>query len=233
MCHLRKSVHNDKHEILSILRSRQTKHKVHANIFPWVIWNWKWHIEAMRLGFGLSFATCRASVGEAIDVAKHLEPKVVLGERSKCLVASKVSHESASMRFLQKQQAKRGLGDAKFVSSHKISIFDVVSIPRSMHPTLGIRYGECRIMFIQVFDMLKTNDIQLKVSDKHAYTGKRIRHNIFFTLNVLDGIRKRLNEFTPFSMTLVQLSLTLKILKRFMVGMDDKFMRAKVMFPFM
>ena len=86
----------------------------------------------MRLSFGLSFATCRASVGEAIDVAKYLGPKVVLGERSKCLVASKVYHESASMRFLQKQQAKRGLGDAKFVSSHKISIFDVIAFPRGV-----------------------------------------------------------------------------------------------------
>ena len=159
MCHFGESVHNNKNGILAISSSRQTKHKVHANVFPWVIWNWKWHIEAMRLSFGLSFATCRASVGEAIDVAEHLGPKVVLGERSKCLVASKVSHESASMRFPQKQQAKRGLGDAKFVSSHKISIFDVVSIPRSMRQTLGIRNRKCRIMLIQVFYMLKANDI--------------------------------------------------------------------------
>ena len=91
----------------------------------------------MRLSFGLSFATCRASVGEAIDVAEHLGPKVVLGERSKCLVASKVSHESASMRFLQKQQAKRGLGDAKFVSSHKVAIFDVIAFPRCMRQILA------------------------------------------------------------------------------------------------
>src|SRR4051812_44913436 len=107
MSHFGESVHNNNNGILAISSSRQTKHKVHANIFPCFIWNWKWHIEAMRLGFRLSFATCRASVGEAIDVAKHLGPKVVLGERRKCLVASKVSHESASMRFLQKQQAKR------------------------------------------------------------------------------------------------------------------------------
>src|SRR3954454_11594196 len=33
--------------------------------------------------------------------------------------------------------------------------------------------------------------------------------------------------------TLVQLSLTLKVFKCFMVGMDDEFMWAKVMFPFM
>ena len=144
----------------------------------------------MRLSFGLSFATCRASVGEAIDVAEHLGPKVVLGERSKCFVMSKVSHESASMRFLQKQQAKRGLGDAKFVSSHKISIFDVVSIPRSMRQTLGIRNSKCGVMLIQVFYVLKTNDIQFKFSDKRAYAGKSIRHYIFLTLDVLDDIRK-------------------------------------------
>ena len=109
----------------------------------------------MRLSFRLSFATCRASVGEAIDVAEHLGPKVVLGERSKCLVASKVSHESASMRFLQKQQTKRRLGDAKFVSSHKIIILDVISFPRCMRQTLGIRNSKSRIMRIQVFYVLK------------------------------------------------------------------------------
>src|SRR3954471_8402709 len=203
MSHFGETVHNNKNGILAISSSRQTKHKVHANIFPWLIWNWKWHIEAMRLGFGLSFAACITPVGEAIDVAMHLGPKVILGERSKCLVASKVSHESTTMRFLQKQQTQRGLGDAKFVSSHKISIFDVVSVPISMHQTLGIGHGKGRIMFIQFFDMLKPNDIQLKFSYKHAYTGKRIRHNIFLTLNVFDDIRKRLNKFTPFSMTLV------------------------------
>ena len=64
-------------------------------------------------------------------------------------------------------------------------------------------------MRIQVFDVLKSNDIQFKLSNKHAYTGKRIRHNIVLTFNILDDIRKRLNELTPFSMTLVQLSLTL------------------------
>ena len=86
---------------------------------------------------------------------------------------------------------------------------------------------------MQVFYVLKANDIQFKLSNKHAYTGKRIRHNIFLSFDILDDIRKRLNEFTPLSMMLVQLSLTLKVFKRFMVGMDDKFMRAKIMFPFM
>ena len=81
-------------------------------------------------------------------------------------------------------------------------------------------------MCIQVFYVLKANDIQFKSNNKHAYTGKRIRHNIFLTFNILDDIRKRLNKLTPFSMTLVQLSLTLKIFKRFMVGMDDELMRA-------
>src|SRR3954466_2447491 len=190
MSHFGETVHNNKNGILAVASSRQTKHKVHTNVFPTLIGNRKWHIKAMRLSFGLSFATCRTPVGEAIDVAMHLGPKIILGERSKCLFASEVSHESTAMRFLQKQQTQRGLGDAKFVSSHKISIFDVVSIPRSMHQTLGIGYCKCRIMFIQFFDMIKTNDVQLKSSDKHAYTGKHIRHNIFLTLNVLDDIRK-------------------------------------------
>ena len=46
----------------------------------------------MGLSFGLSFATCRASVGEAIDVPKHLGLKVVLRERIERLVASEMSH---------------------------------------------------------------------------------------------------------------------------------------------
>src|SRR3954470_7466287 len=148
MSHFGESVHNNKNGILAISSSRQTKHKVHTNIFPWLIWNWKWHIEAMRLGLGFSFAACITPIGEAIDVPMHLGPKVVLRECSKCLVASKVSHESTTMRFLQKQQTQRGLGNAKFVSSHKISVFDIVSLPRSLHQTLGIRYCKCRIMFI-------------------------------------------------------------------------------------
>ena len=44
------------------------------------------------MSFGLSFATCRASVGEAVDVVKHLGPIVVLGERGESLVASKMTH---------------------------------------------------------------------------------------------------------------------------------------------
>ena len=107
MSHFRESVHNNKHGILSISSPMQTKHKIHANIFPWVIWNWKGCIKTKRLSFGLSFATCRASVGEAIDITKHLGPKVVLGEHSKCFVAYKVSHESASMSLSQKEQTKR------------------------------------------------------------------------------------------------------------------------------
>src|SRR3990170_5970913 len=125
---------------------------------------------------------------------------------------------------------KRRLEDTKFVSSHKIIIFYVIAFPRCMRQTFGIRNSKSRTMRIQVFDVLKTNDIQFKFSNKHAFAGKRIRHNIFFAFDVLDDIRKGLNELTPLSMTLVQLSLTLKILKHFMVGMNDKFMRAKIMF---
>ena len=46
----------------------------------------------MRLSYGLSFVTCRAPVGEMIDVPKHLWPKVALRERGERLVASEVSH---------------------------------------------------------------------------------------------------------------------------------------------
>ena len=77
-----------------------------------MIRNKKGHIKTMGLSFRLSFATCRASVGVARDVAEHLGTKVVLGERGECLVASKMSHESASMSLLQKEQAKRTLGNA-------------------------------------------------------------------------------------------------------------------------
>ena len=136
------------------------------------------------------------------------------------------------MSLLQKEKTKRRLGDAKFVSSHKIIILDVIAFPRCMCQTFGIWNSKSRIMRIQVFYVLKANDIQFKFSYKSAYAGKSIRHYIFLTLHVLDDIRKRLNEFTPLSMTPVQLSLTLKILKRLMIGMNDKFMRAKIMFPF-
>ena len=54
-----------------------------------------------------------------------------------------------------------------------------------------------------------------------------------FSLPLLDDLRKRLNKFTPFSMTLVQLGLTRKILEGLMIGMNDKLMGTKVMFPFM
>ena len=74
-------------------------------------------------------------------------------------------------------------------------------------------------MLIQVFYVLKANDIQLKLSNKHAYTRKRIRHNIFLPFNILDDIRKRLNKLTPLSMTLVQLGLALKVLD---VGWNPK-----------
>ena len=53
--------------LMSSSSSRQTKHKIHANIFPWLERHWKGHIETMGLSFRLSFVTCRASVGEAVD----------------------------------------------------------------------------------------------------------------------------------------------------------------------
>ena len=86
-------------------------------------------------------------------------------------------------------------------------------------------------MRIQVFYVLKAYDIQFKLGIKHASTGKSIRHNIFLTFNILDDIRKRLNELTPLSMTLVQLSLTLKILKCFMIGVKNELMRTDIMLP--
>ena len=44
----------------------------------------------MGLIFRLSFATCRALVGEAVDVAKHLGLIIVLGEHGESLVAAKM-----------------------------------------------------------------------------------------------------------------------------------------------
>ena len=169
MSHFGESVHNNKHGILSILSSRQTKYKIHANVFPRLIRNRKRHVKTMGLSFRLSFATCRASVGEAVDVTKHLWPKIVLGEHGESLVASKVSHESTSMSLLQKEQTKRRLGNAKFVSSHQIIILYVVSFPRCVCQTLSIMNSKRWIISIQVFDVLKTNNIQLKFSDKRAY----------------------------------------------------------------
>ena len=55
--------------------------------------------------------------------------------------------------------------------------------------------------------------------------GKSIRDDVLFTLDVLDDIGKRLNEFTPFSMMLVQLSLTLEILQGLMIGMINSWGR--------
>ena len=92
MSHFGETVHNNKHGVLAISSSRQSKYKVHANVFPRLIRNRKRHVKTMGLSFRLSFAIYRASVGEAVDVAEHLRPKVVLGERSECLVASKMSH---------------------------------------------------------------------------------------------------------------------------------------------
>ena len=131
------------------------------------------------------------------------------------------------MSLLQKEQMKRRLGNAKFVSFHEISILDVVVLPY----TLGIRMCKESIMLIQVFYVLKANDIQFKLSNKHAYTGKCICHNIFLTFNILDDIRKRLNKFTPLRQTLVQLSLTFEILECLMVRMKNEFMRSKIVFP--
>ena len=67
MCHLRESVHNDKYWILSISNSRQSKYKIHTNVFPRLIRNRERHVKTMRLSFRLSFATRRASGGEVIE----------------------------------------------------------------------------------------------------------------------------------------------------------------------
>src|SRR5215216_5022128 len=163
----------------------------------------------MRLSFGLSFAACRAPVGEARDIAKHLLPKVLVGECSKRLVTSKMAHESASVSLLQKQQTKRRLGNTKLVSTHKIAILDIVFVPTSVSYTFCIRKRERRIIGIKIFNGLKANHIQLKFSNQHSFAGKRIRHNIVFTFDVLDHIGKRLNKFTPFSMPFIQLTLAL------------------------
>src|SRR3954464_12077849 len=102
MSHFGETVYNNKNGIFAISSSRQTKHKIHANIFPWLIWNWKWHVKAMR--------------------------------------------------------------------SHKVTIFEVIAFPRCMRQTFGIRNSKSRILLIQVFYVLKANDVQFKLSYKNAYT---------------------------------------------------------------
>ena len=59
-----------------------------------------------------------------------------------------------------------------------------------MRQTFGIRNSKSRIMRIQVFYVLKANDIQFKFGNKHAFAGKSIRYNIFLTFDVFDDIRK-------------------------------------------
>ena len=51
------------------------------------------------------------------------------------------------------------------------------------------------------------------------------------SLDIFYDVREGLKKFTPFSMSFVQFCLTSKVLKRFMIGMDDKFTRSEIMLP--
>ena len=65
-----------------------------------------------------------------------------------------------------------------------------------MRQTFGIRNSKSRIMCIQVFYVLKAYNIPFKFSYKHAFAGKRIRHDILFSFDVLDDIgKKSVNSF--------------------------------------
>ena len=73
---------------------------------------------------------------------------------------------------------------------------------------------------------------KLMTSNSSCVTSMQMRERASATtFDILDDIRKRLNEFTPLSMTLVQLSLTLKIFKCFMIRVKDELMRAEIMLP--
>ena len=111
-----------------------------------------------------------APLDKLAHITVHLWLIEVGGERSICLVTTKVSHEATTMRFLQKEKTQRTLGNTKLVSAHEISFIQIVCVPSDFVLAILKWCGKERIMFIKIFNVLKANDVNLEFSHKHAST---------------------------------------------------------------
>ena len=109
-----------------------------------------------------------APLNKPAHVTGHLGPKEVGGECAVSLVTTKVCHESTTMRFLQNKETQRTLGNAKLVSAHEISIIHVILVPSGGALAIVPRCSKVRVMCIKIFNVLKSHNVKLKFSHKHA-----------------------------------------------------------------
>ena len=120
----------------AILEKRSTTTNMES--LPFLVrGNGKWNIKTMRVGRRLSFETFWAAKHKAFHVSLHSWPIVTCWKHCICVVPPKMSHEAASMWFLQKQQAKRRLRDTKFVSFKQETLVQIEIIKTFVTWALG------------------------------------------------------------------------------------------------
>ena len=104
-----------------------------------------------------------------------------------------------------------------------LSESSLLSVPES--------FIKIKISGIRFFNMFETHDLSLHSHNESVSPGQGIGHHIVFALLVLDHIGKGFHELEPSGVPLLERGLSPQVLKCFMICMNNKLLRQKVMLP--
>jgi hypothetical protein len=169
--HFRKTIDNHKNDIPPPLWSRQSLDKVRRNILPRHTRNRKRHIKIMWVKSRLSFVVSRTPRHIALHVAPHFWPKEVSGQYILCFLHSKMSHQTTSICFLQKQKVNGISWNTQFVSKVQKTVMQHIFISHSPLSMILISIFEIYICSIQLFNRLQTKKIIIKLRE-HGITSR-------------------------------------------------------------
>jgi hypothetical protein len=125
----------------------------------------------MRVKLRLSFVASRTPRHVALHVVPHFWPKEVSGQYILCFLHSKMSHQTTSMRFLQKQKANRTSWNTQLVSMVQKTVLQHIFVLRSPLSTILISIFEVDIHSIQLFNRLQTKNFMIKLRE-HGITSR-------------------------------------------------------------
>ena len=86
-----KPVYNHQHGVFVALSPWESKHKIHASIWPWSLRSRQWSINPLRKYMAYGHLTNGTSLDKVLNVFEHVRLKVVLFGHNVRLVFSKVT----------------------------------------------------------------------------------------------------------------------------------------------
>jgi hypothetical protein len=119
----------------------------------------------------LSFVASHTPRHIALHVAPHFWPKEVSDQYILCFLHSKMSHQTTSMCFLQKQKANGTSWNTQLASTVQKTVLQHIFISRSPLSIILISIFEVYIYSIQLFNRLQTKNFMIKLRE-HGITSR-------------------------------------------------------------